>query len=73
VLGQPNLGVRVVVSGVVVDHDVQLHLWVNACQLLEEGQELGVGVPFVAGVSGDLPGGDLQADEQAGRSLPPMT
>src|SRR6478735_918938 len=35
----------------------------------EKGQELDVGVTRVAGVSGDLAGGDLQRGEQAGRAV----
>jgi len=31
---------------------------------LQERQELGVGVPRVAGVGGDLAGGDLKCGEQ---------
>ena len=36
---------------------------------LEEGQELGVGVARVAGVGGDLAGGDFQRGEQAGGAV----
>jgi hypothetical protein len=36
---------------------------------LEKGQELDVGVRRVAGVGGDLAGGDLQRGEQTGRAV----
>ena len=36
---------------------------------LEEGQELDVGVARVAGVGGDLAGGDFQRGEQAGGAV----
>ena len=36
---------------------------------LEKGQELDVGVTRVAGVGGDLAGGDLQRGEQAGGAV----
>ena len=66
---QPGLDLGVFVGGVVVGHDVQLDPGVGLGDLLEEGQELGVGVPLVAGI-GDLAGGDLQGREQAGSAVP---
>ena len=44
-LGQPGLDVGVLVGGVVVAHDVQLHPRVGLGDQLEEGEELLVAVP----------------------------
>jgi hypothetical protein len=63
------LDVGVLVGGVVVGHHVHLDPGVGAGDLFEERQELGVGVPVVAGV-GDLAGGDLQGREQGGGAVP---
>src|SRR5512135_1077932 len=63
VLGQPLLDRRVLVGAVVVTHHLQRHPWVGAGELAEEGQELLVAVPLVAGV-GDLPGGHVQRRKQ---------
>jgi hypothetical protein len=68
ILVQPGLNVRVLVSGVVVDDDVQ-PLARAALRDLEEAQEFLVPVPGVAGV-GDLAGGDLQGGEQRGGAVP---
>jgi hypothetical protein len=35
----------------------------------EEGQELGIGVPGIAGVGGDFAGGNLKGGEQAGGAI----
>jgi hypothetical protein len=55
----------VFVGGVVVGHHVQLDPGIGAGNLFEERQELGVGVPVVAGV-GDPAGCDSQGREQGG-------
>ena len=62
-----NPGVRV--GGVVVADDAQPHAGVGLGDQLEKGQELDVGVTRVAGVGGDLAGGDLQRGEQAGGAV----
>jgi hypothetical protein len=66
VLLQPGLHRRVLVSGVVVAHHVQLHAGMGGSDLLQEPHELLVPVMWVAGVSGDAPGGHLQRREQRG-------
>jgi len=48
---------------------VQLDTGMGFGDQLEERQELGVGVPRVAGVGGDLAGGDLECGEQAGGAV----
>src|SRR2546430_4118707 len=53
----------------VVTHHVQLDPGVGLGYLLEEGQELAVAVPWVAGIRGDPPGGDLQGSEQGGGAV----
>ena len=50
--------------GVVVADDMQLDTGMGFGDQLQERQELGVGVPRVAGVGGDLAGGDLKCGEQ---------
>ena len=57
------------VGGVVVGDDVQLHPRVALGDEFEEVQELRVGVALIAGV-GHLPGGDLERGEQAGGAVP---
>ncbi len=49
-LGQPLLDRGVLVGAVVVADHVQRHPWVGAGELAEEGQELLVAVPLIAGV-----------------------
>jgi len=68
VLGQPPLHVGVLVGGVAVAHDVEFAPGVGLGDELEERQELGVGVPLVAGV-GDPAGGDFQGGEQGGGAV----
>ena len=68
VLRQPGLDVGVLVGGVVVAHDVQLDSRVGLGDLLEEGQELLVGVLLEAPV-GDQPGRDLERSEQGGGAV----
>lgn len=51
---QPRLGIGVLVGGVVVADDTQPHPGMGLGDQLEEGQELGVGVPRVAGIGSDL-------------------
>ena len=63
VLGQPRGDVGVRVGGVVVAHHVQRHSRVSLGDLLEERQELHLGVLLGAPV-GDQPGRDLQRREQ---------
>ena len=70
VIGEPGFDVRVVVGGVVVGHDVQLHSRVCLSDRFEEGEELAVAVPVVAGVGGDLSGGDLERGEQGRGAVP---
>jgi hypothetical protein len=59
----------VFVGGVVVADDVQLDTGMGFGDQLQERQELGVGVPRIAGVGGDLAGGDLECGEQAGGAV----
>ena len=65
----PGLNIGVLVGGVVVQDDAQPHPGMGFGDQFEKGQELDVGVTRVAGVSGDLAGGDLQRGEQAGRAV----
>jgi len=64
ILGEPVLDLGVFVGGVVVGDHVQADPGVGLGHQLEEVQELGVGVPVIAGV-GHCAGGDLQRREQA--------
>ena len=57
------------VGGVVVADDAQPHARMCLSDEFEEGQELDVGVARVAGVGGDLAGGDFQRSEQAGGAV----
>ena len=69
VLVQPGLDFGVFVGGVVVADDAQPHPGVCLGDEFEEGQELDMGVARVAGVGGDLAGGDFQCGEQAGGAV----
>lgn len=66
---QPRLDIGVLVGGVVIADDAQPDSGVGFGDQLEKGQELGVGVTRVAGVGGDLAGGDFQRGEQAGGAV----
>jgi hypothetical protein len=69
VLAQPGPHVRVGVGAVVVADDVQRPARVGPGDQAQEGQELLVPVPGVAG-AGHLAGGGLQRGEQAGGAVP---
>ena len=66
---QPGCDPGVFVGGVVIADDAQPHAGMGLGDQLEEGQELVIGVTRVAGVGGDLAGGDLQRGEQAGGAV----
>ncbi|GMA38617.1 hypothetical protein GCM10025883_06620 [Mobilicoccus caccae] len=66
---QPVTDLDLLVRGVVIHHQVQLAVGVGLGDLLEEGQELLVAMPGLAG-RGDLPRGDLQCREQGRRPVP---
>ena len=67
--GEPGIHVRVLVGGVIVQHQVQLAVGVGPRDVLEEGQGLLVRVPVIAH-PGDPPGRDLQRREQCGGAVP---
>jgi hypothetical protein len=69
VLGQPGSHGRVFVGGVVVADDAQPDVGMCLGDEFEEGEELDVGVAWVAGVGGDFAGGDVQRGEQAGGAV----
>ena len=68
--GEPLADLGVLMGAVVVQHDVQVRAGMGGGDLFEEAQEFLVAVPGVAGVRGDLPGGDLQGGEQGGGAVP---
>ena len=65
---QPGLDPLVLVGGVVVHHHMQRPARVGLGDQLEEGQELAVAMPRLAGV-GDAAGGHLQGREQRGGAV----
>src|SRR4051795_6513042 len=67
--GQPGAHRGVLVSGQVVDHDVQLAAGIGGGDLLEEGQGFLVAVPVGVGL-GHLAGGHLECGEQRGGAVP---
>jgi hypothetical protein len=67
--GEPVPDLDPFVGGVVVHHQVQLGVGVGAGDLFQEGQELLVAMPGLAG-AGHGAGGDLQGGEQGGGAVP---